>query len=104
MNAGPIVAADLWREVVSAAARRCVCSGQCGRRHKEGMGRCLAEDSPVAPLHAVPRSAELAGPRLTAADLEALCDGCHGRVLNLRQRAAREVALAELAADQVALW
>jgi hypothetical protein len=101
---GPIVAADLWREVVSAAARRCVCSGQCGRSHKEGMGRCLSEDSTASPLHAVPRGPQLAGRQLTAGDLEALCDGCHGRVLNLRQREAREAAAAVLAADQSALW
>ncbi|MFJ5883249.1 hypothetical protein [Kitasatospora cineracea] len=36
----PIVGADLWQAVTTAAGMRCQCSGTCGSKHTAGGGRC----------------------------------------------------------------
>ena len=87
---------EIRSAVIGAASGRCQCTGQCGRPHARlGEGRCEAEDSILAPLHAVPR--DLAAPldqavRLPAAELVALCDRCHElalRITGRRRQAAR---------------
>lgn len=103
---GPIIGADLLRQVVDAALGLCVCTGQCGRNHRKNWGRCLIEDSPAAPLHAVPRepcdpATEL---RLGPDGLMALCDDCHRRLLTRRARDARTAAAAALTASQEGLF
>jgi hypothetical protein len=68
-----------WREVITRAGDRCECRGACGRKHKDGGGRCAREHTASAPLAAVPR--EPAPTRiaaaLPAAGLHALCRSCH---------------------------
>jgi hypothetical protein len=95
---GPIIGADLWRQVVTAAFGRCVCSGQCGQSHKKYMGRCPAEDAPGKPLHVVSRQRVNPGIEITLgpADLMALCDGCHGRLLVKRRNELRAELVAEM--------
>jgi len=87
---------EIRSAVIAAAAGRCECAGACGRPHiRLGEGRCEAEDSILAPLHAVPR--DLAVPpglavRLPAAELTAMCDRCHElaqRIAGRARRAAR---------------
>jgi hypothetical protein len=88
---GPVIAADRWREVIARAGERCECTGQCGRRHREGMGRCTRPDRPEAPLHAVPRDAAPfhVAAALPADALDALCDPCHASAAAIRARALR---------------
>lgn len=113
---GPLIGAGIWREVVRAAGGRCECTGGCGdgkhyvkgrmARARTFAGRCTRGNSPVSPLHAVPvRSArpEVAM-RLTAAELEALCDECDAGVQAARRRQERVAAAARLASDQGTLW
>jgi hypothetical protein len=83
---------ELHEAVVRAAFGQCVCTGQCGRSHRQVWGRCEIEHSPERPLHAVPRQplASLADAiRLTADDLMAMCGACHG---GMERRAARKPA------------
>jgi hypothetical protein len=103
---GPIVGAGLLRQVVSAAYGRCVCAGQCGRTHKKDMGRCPREDTPAAPLHAVPREAAppVAEMRLGVGDLLALCDDCHRGLITRRSQANRKASAAALASGQGGLF
>ena len=86
--AGPFPGAALLLQVVRESFGRCVCSGQCGLSHKKDMGRCPREDSPGDPLHAVPREPcdPAAEVKLGPADLIALCDDCHRRLLTRRIR------------------
>jgi hypothetical protein len=98
-----------WDEIRSAviegASGRCQCTGLCGRPHvRLGEGRCEAEDSILAPLHAVPR--DLAAPpgravRLPAAGLVALCDRCHELALRIADRARQAARPAD---PGPALW
>ncbi len=103
--AGPIAGASLWRQVVGAAGGRCQCAGECGSKHHDGHGRCLREDTPSSPLHAVPRDAAAgngAGVCMDAEALMALCDTCHGRIRGLRRNTGRHPAEADN--GQEGLW
>jgi DNA (cytosine-5)-methyltransferase 1 len=88
---GPIIAADRWRQVIDRAGERCECTGQCGRRHRDGKGRCARPDRPGAALHAVPASPAPfhVAAALPAAALTALCDPCHAAVALIHARALR---------------
>jgi hypothetical protein len=103
---GPMVAVDLYRQVVREAFGRCVCSGQCGLSHKKDMGRCPREDSPGQPLHAVPRepSDPVTEMKLGPADLIALCDDCHRRLLTRRIRDLHAAAVQALNDSQEGLF
>ncbi len=76
---GPVIAAGLWHEVIARAGNRCECTAECGRKHKNGGGRCIRHSSPRAPLHAVPRAPAPfhAAAAMPATALYALCDDCH---------------------------
>ncbi len=103
--AGPIAGANRWQQVVGAAGGRCQCVGGCGRNHHDGHGRCPREDTSSSPLHAVPRAAAagtVAGMRMDAEALMALCDTCHGRLLRLRRNTGRQGAEADH--GQEGLW
>jgi hypothetical protein len=103
---GPIAGAAVWRQVIAAAGGRCECAGACGGRHRDGNGRCVHEDAPGSPLHAVARDQAARGTaeiRLGAADLMAVCDGCHGGLL-ARHREAGRWARAEAPGGQERLW
>jgi hypothetical protein len=77
-----------WREVVTRAGGQCECRGACGRKHKDGGGRCTRTDLP----HAVPREPVAASVAVTlpAAALHALCGPCHDATE--KTRAARRAA------------
>jgi DNA (cytosine-5)-methyltransferase 1 len=93
---GPIVGAARWREVIDRAGQRCECRGACGRKHREGQGRCTREHSGWAPLHAVPRDP---APFHVAAALHALCDPCHAAFASIHAR-ARQAAHGALSATE----
>jgi hypothetical protein len=92
--------ASLWREVTGRAGGRCECSGGCGRQHATGQGRCLRENGPRAPLHAVPRDPGApSAAALAASALHALCDPCHAALAVMRARARRDALDALRAAE-----
>jgi hypothetical protein len=103
---GPIAGAALWRQVVAAAGGRCECAGECGSKHRDGNGICLQEDTAWSPLHAVardPAAGTVAEMCMGAAELMAVCDGCHGRLL-ARRRNAERLATAEAPGGHEGLW
>jgi hypothetical protein len=102
---GPLAGAAVWRQVIAAAGRRCECAGQCGGRHHDGNGRCVHEDAPGSPLHAIARDRAASGAeiRLDAAELMAVRDGCHGGLLARRREAVRWSG-AEAPGGQERLW
>jgi hypothetical protein len=68
-----------WHKVITRAGDRCECRGACGRKHKDGGGRCVRLNTSHAPLSAVPCEpvpTRIAA-TLPAADLQALCRPCH---------------------------
>ena len=87
--AGPLLAADTWRQVIGTAGERCECTGQCGRKHSDGQGQCQCPDRPEAPLHAVPRDPVPfhVAAALPASALHALCDPCHAALASIHARA-----------------
>jgi len=103
---GPIAGAAVWRQIIAAAGGRGEGAGQCGVRHRDGNGRCVHEDAPGSPLHAVARDRAARGAaevRLGAAELMAVCDGCHGRLLARQREAGRWVG-AGAPGGQERLW
>jgi hypothetical protein len=92
---------DVRLEVASRAGGQCECRGGCGRKHKDGDGRCTRPDLPRAPLHAVPRepSPTRTAVTLPAAALHALCGPCHDGTEKNRA-AERAAALREQAATE----
>ena len=107
----PLVGAETWREVVDLAGERCQCRGQCGRRHidrqrPDAEPRCAHINGQYAkPLHVIPRArltADATGPggpsqwaasaRLPAAELAAVCKGCHVGIDAARAARARAAA------------
>jgi hypothetical protein len=98
---GPVIGAAVWRQVTSAAGDRCQCTGGCGRKHRDGGGRCARENTPLSPLHAVPPAgaADVTAAALPARALTALCDPCHAGHMSVRAR-ARKAASATLSAAE----
>jgi DNA (cytosine-5)-methyltransferase 1 len=98
---GPVIAAGRWRQVIDRAGERCECTGQCGRKHREGKGRCTRPDRPGAPLHAVPRDPAPfhVAAALPASALHALCDRCHGALAAIHDR-GRQAAHGALSATE----
>lgn len=94
-DGAPLLGAPLWRQVMARAGDRCECQGGCGRKHKDGKGRCVRENAPARPLYAVPRQILPWSVTVTlpAGELEALCEACH----SLTDRARRAAHLAQLA-------
>jgi hypothetical protein len=98
MSRGPVVANDLWAQVVVRADGRCECTGYCGRSHTDRRlktaqdPRCQHVDAEQSPLHAVPRNGEtgVAAMRLGPPGLVALCDDCDKGVQAGRRRAQRK--------------
>jgi hypothetical protein len=88
-----------WHEVITRADDRCECRGACGRKHKDGDGRCTHLNTSHAPLSAVPRKPvpTRIAVTLPAADLQALCRPCHDGIAAARA-AARAAALADQSA------
>jgi hypothetical protein len=76
----PIVGADLFTTVMSAADGRCHCTGQCGNSHHRTEGRCLKQHDGIrtrliaAP--ADPTIPERVAAGLPAAALRAWCPPC----------------------------
>jgi hypothetical protein len=97
--AGPLVADERWREVIQRAGARCECRAECGRQHRDGLGRCTRENTPGAPLHAVAREPAPfpAAAALPASALRALCDPCHAALASIHTR-ARQAAHGALSA------
>jgi hypothetical protein len=96
---GPMLGADLWRQVTAAAGNRCECRGQCGRKHKDGQRRCIRENAPGTPLHAVPRepAPDHAAAALPASALHALCGPCDTALSSIHAK-ARQAASGALSA------
>jgi hypothetical protein len=96
---GPMLGAGLWRQVIAAAGDRCECTGQCGRKHKDGAGRCVRENAAAAPLRAVPREPvpDHAAAGLPASALHALCGPCDAALSSIHAR-ARQAASGALSA------
>lgn len=83
---GPLVGADLWRQVVTRAGGRCECLGCTARVHRAAEGRCQR----TSRLHAVPREGPpgaISAMGLSAGELTALCDPCHAAALSKQHRA-----------------
>ena len=99
LPAGPVIGAALWQQVIYLAGERCECRTQCGRKHKDGQGRCTQSHIPGRPLHAVPRDdiPFPASAALPAAGLHALCPACHASVDTARA-GARAADLARASA------
>lgn len=77
----PLSATPAWRRAVRAAAGRCQCGSECGRKHNAGMGTCTAEHGVFgARLH-------LAG------DGRVYCGSCYAPIA----KAARAAELADAA-------
>lgn len=86
MRSEPIVAAALFRAVMTAAAWRCQCTGACGQPHAKSDGRCPREHDGYAGKHggpvrlmaapAAPTITNLQAAALPATELRAWCPGC----------------------------
>ncbi len=99
---GPVIGAAVWREVTSRAGNRCQCTGGCGRKHRDGDGRCKLENTAASPLHAVPAEDTpdvITAAVLPARALTALCDPCHAGHASMRARARKEAHGALSAAE-----
>lgn len=95
----PIAATGTWHAVMAAARRRCQCTGQCGRPHTSGQGRCLAEHRGRVRLHAAPTDPALPPEQavhLSPNHLRAWCGDCHD--------GARRTARRQPDPDQPALF
>lgn len=91
----------LRTQVVDGADGRCQCTGQCGRSHRKGHGRCHVLDTEphwliLAPASGADRAARAA--RVPASELHAWCPGCLDRV-DLRTRTTRAAAQADEQCD-----
>jgi hypothetical protein len=99
---GPVIGAAVWREVTSRAGDRCECTGGCGRKHRDGDGRCKLENAAASPLHAVPAEDipdVITAAGLPARALTALCDSCHAGLASMRARARKAASGALSAAE-----
>jgi hypothetical protein len=74
----PIAATATWQTVISAAGRRCTCSGACRRSHAR-TGGCCAAEAPRVRLYAAPADPSIPATRadrVAVADLSAWCGPC----------------------------
>jgi hypothetical protein len=97
----PIVGAELWSAVMSAAGYRCQCEGACGSKHTPASQRSLGQryrcprtaavpDAPplvVAPVE--PTVPACVAAALPAEDLRIWCPACYGGALAVARRAER---------------
>jgi hypothetical protein len=96
----PIVGAEVWRLVMSAAGYRCQCEGRCGSRHTPPgqrtpgvWHRCPKGSAPgqsplvVAPVD--PTVPAVVAVALPVADLRAWCPSCYSGALAVARRAAK---------------
>jgi hypothetical protein len=103
----PIVAAELWQEVMARAGDRCECRGACGSKHTtdrrtKGQQRCdrvngrwISKYGEIR-LVATPRDPVNEGDFVTAAQLPArrliaLCPPCHDKVRAVIRKAERQL-------------
>ncbi|MCZ7415671.1 hypothetical protein [Streptomyces sp. WMMC897] len=94
----PIVYADQWRTVMTAARWRCQCTGACGNTHTKGGSRCPRQHDRHAGKHrspvrllAAPADPGVPTVRAVALPVEALrawCPDC----LDAAHRTARRTA------------
>ena len=97
----PIVGADLWQQVMTAAADRCECKGACGKKHLTAArkpGRCEHENGQYLKDHgrlrllAIPRDPSLPwheAATLPARRLIAFCRPCADGVRRILNRAEK---------------
>jgi hypothetical protein len=96
----PIVGAERWRQVMSAAGYRCQCEGACGSRHTPTgqrtpgvQHRCARVSAPgQAPLVAAPASPTVpavVAAALPASGLRAWCPSCFGGAAAVARRVGR---------------
>jgi hypothetical protein len=96
----PIVGAETWRLVMSAADYRCQCAGACGSGHTPAgqrtpgvEHRCAKVAAPGAgPLVAAPADptvAAVVAAALLAEDLRAWCPRCYAAALAVARRAVK---------------
>ena len=96
----PIVGAEVWRQVMSAAGYRCQCQGVCGSRHTPTgqrtpgvQHRCPKVSAPgrpplvVAPVD--PTVPAVVAVALPAGDLRAWCPGCFSGAVLVARRALK---------------
>ncbi|SCD49041.1 hypothetical protein GA0115251_109522 [Streptomyces sp. TverLS-915] len=106
----PLAAAALHHAVLTAHDFRCWCTGQCGRPHKKGGGRCEAEHDGWTSkrgrrIHLIASPADLLTPALLAVtlpagELRAWCPDCY----DATRRAQRKTAAALPTPEQDALF
>ncbi|WP_433340612.1 hypothetical protein [Streptomyces sp. CA-253872] len=97
----PLVVAALHQAVLTAYGLRCWCTGQCGRPHKKGAGRCEAEHDGWTSkhgrrIHLVAAPADLLTPArvavtLPAGELRAWCPDCYDATRRAQRKAAGSV-------------
>jgi hypothetical protein len=96
----PVVGAELWSAVMSAAGYRCQCEGACGSKHtptgqrtagvQHRCPRTAASGAPplvVAPVE--PTVPACVAAALPAGDLRAWCPACYAGALAVARRAER---------------
>ncbi|WP_406284782.1 hypothetical protein [Embleya sp. NBC_00896] len=96
----PIVGGALWTAVMTREASTCGCTGECGKRHADGGGRCNRHDGLiVAPRDlAVPLAVAVA---LCAADLTTWCDRCHKPAKSAATKAAAAAGVERFESDSL---
>lgn len=99
----PLVCADAWSAVMTAAGHRCTCTGACGQKHTIGGGQCDATNGRAGtrPLIASPADPArgLTVAAAAAAPLAAWCQDCWGKALGAARRRADLVAAAATTTD-----
>ncbi|EFL01367.1 conserved hypothetical protein [Streptomyces sp. SPB78] len=101
----PLAAAALHHTVLAAHGFRCWCTGQCGRPHKKGEGRCEAEHDGWTSkrgrrIHLVAAPADLLTPSrvavtLPAGELRAWCPDCYDHARRAQRKSATTCAVPE---------
>lgn len=103
-SGAPIIAGDLYSQVLALADDRCQCTGACGKKHADANrtpGRCESIEHGRAHLLALPRNPLLPWHKaagLAAKHLIAFCPDCAGgvrRAINrgIKAQAPQEAAL-----------
>ena len=100
----PIVGAEVWRQVMSAAGYRCQCEGACGSRHTPtgqrtcGQHRCPRQRGERVPgqgvpifvvVPAQPAISAVVAAGLPVAELRAWCPACYSGAVAVAWRAAK---------------
>ncbi len=96
----PLVLSGQWRVVMRAAGFRCQCTGQCGKTHADGQGRCPREhdrytDARQGPARLIAAPAELFADARQAVQvpheqLRAWCERCYGNAVRRARKDVRD--------------